>query len=124
MRVVRFLLVFFGALLLAVAVFFALWIFAIGSSRAHILVSNRSGSSISNVVISGSCQQRTLDVIAPGLEWCTETRYQAGGTIRLSFVSATGSYAASPDHSENLSGSCGIAFDISSNMVVTSEVRK
>ena len=113
-----------GALALVVLLFFTCWILAAGCSRAHIFVANQSGSTISNLVISGSCKERHSDVLPTLSEWQTVTPYNSGGHFQFAFVSAGSNYTARPDTGTNLSGSCGISFRIASNMVVTSEVRK
>lgn len=107
-----------------VVILFVGWLLAAGCSRAHIFVANQSGSSISNLVISGSCKERRTDTLAPLSEWLTVTPYRGGGQIQFSFVSDGKSYIISPDTCTNLSGFCGISFRVASNMVVTSEVRK
>jgi hypothetical protein len=107
-----------------IAAFFIAWIWAITSSRALILVTNQSGSTISNLVISGACERRQLDILSATSDWKTVTPYRSGGYFQFSFVSAGSSHSVSPDTGTNLSGSCGISFTISSNMAVTSSVRK
>jgi hypothetical protein len=114
-------------LAIPIAVFVLLfvgWLLAAGCSRAHIFVANQSGSSISNLVISGSCKERRTNTLAPLSEWRTVTPYHSGGQIQFSFVSAGRSYIISPDKCTNLSGFCGISFMVASNMMVTSGVRK
>ena len=113
-----------GVLTFVVLLFFTCWILAAGCSRAHILIANQSGSTVSNLVISGSCKQRRSDILPAFSEWQTVTPYNRGGHFEFAFVSAGSNYTARPDTGTNLSGSCGIFFRIGSNMVVTSEVRK
>ena len=113
-----------AAVAFVVLLFFTCWILAAGCSRAHILVTNQSGSTVSNLVISGSCKQRRSDILPAFSEWQTVTPYNSGGHFQFAFVSAGSNYTARPDTGTNLSGSCGISFRIGSNMVVTSEVRK
>ena len=107
-----------------VLLFFTCWLLAAGCSRAHFLVTNRSASTISNLVISGSCKHRHLDILAVTSEWRTVTPYHSGGHFQVSFVSAGRSYIASPDTLTNLAGSCGISFTVGSNMAVACEVRQ
>lgn len=113
-----------GILALMVLLFFTCWLLAAGCSRAHIFVTNQSGSTVSNLTIAGSCKQRHLDILPAGSEWKTVTPYRTPGHFEVSFVSARGSHTASPDTGTNLSGFCGISFNIGSNMTVTSEVRQ
>jgi hypothetical protein len=110
-------------LALLVLLFFTCWILAAGCSRAHILVTNQSGATISNLVIAGSCKERHADTLIALSEWRTVTPYQSGGTIQFSFASAGKSYVAEPDNYTNRSGFCAIAFTVNSNMVVKSGVR-
>ena len=114
----------FGVLALVVLLFFTCWILAAGCSRAHIYVANQSGSTVSNLVISGSCKERHSAVLPTLSTWQTVTPYHDGGQIQFSFISAGSNYIARPDTCSNLSGFCGISFTIASNMVITSEVRK
>jgi len=104
--------------------FFVGWFLAAGRSRAHIYVANQSGASISNLVISGSCEERRTGTLAPFAEWRTVTPYHGGGQFQFSFVSGGKSYINSPDRCTNLSGFCGISFMIDSNMMITSGVKK
>ncbi len=113
-----------GILALAVLLFFTCWLLAAGCSRAHIVVSNHSGSTISNLVISGSCKLRRSAALPTLSDWRTVVPYNSGGRLRLSFVSGGSNYTASPDTATNLSGSCAILFRVGTNLAVTSEVRK
>jgi len=124
MPLIRAILGMIGLLALVVLLFFTCWLLAAGCSRAHIIVTNQSGSAISNLIISGSCKQRQLDILAATSEWKTVTPYRSGGYFQFSFVGAGSSHTASPNTGTNLSGFCGIFFTIGSNMAVTSEVRK
>jgi len=108
---------------LAIVIFFAGWIFSAGCSRAHVLVVNQSGTTLSNLVISGACRERHTDALIAFSEWRTVTPYESGGTIRFSFASAGKSYVAEPDIYTNHSGFSAIAFTVNSNMVVKSGVR-
>jgi len=110
-------------LAVVVLVFFTCWLLAAGCSRAHIFVANQSGST-SNLVVSGSCEQRHLDILPATSEWKAVTPYHSGGHFQFSFVSAGSRHTISPDTGTNLCGFCGISFTIGSNMAVTSEVRK
>lgn len=124
MPLVRVILGTLAGLALAVLLFFTCWLLAAGCSRAHIFVSNQSGSTISNLTISGSCKQRRLDILPAASEWKTVTPYHVPGHFQFSFTSAAGSHTANPDTGTNLFGFCGISFTISSNMAVTSQVRQ
>jgi hypothetical protein len=106
-----------------VAVFFIGWVWAINSSRAHILVRNQSGTTLSNVTISGSCEPRHADTVGDHSEWQTVTPYRKGGQIQFSFLSGAKPYSSSPEIYTNHSGSCGITLTVLSNMTVESEVR-
>ena len=107
-----------------VLVLFTGWFPAFSCSRATILVSNQSGGAISNLVISGSCKERHADVLPTGSDWHTATPYRNAELIRLSFICNGSNYVAGTHAGTNLSGSCGISFQIGSNLVVTSDVRK
>jgi hypothetical protein len=109
---------------LLVAVFFILWLWAIDASRAHFLVRNETGGPISNLVISGSCTERRLDVITPKSEWKTVSTYQHPGHFQLSFVCDGSSYTNIPYAGTNLFGFCGVSFIVGSNRIVRSEIRQ
>jgi hypothetical protein len=113
-----------GILALVVLLFFTCWLLAAGCSRAHIVVNNQSGSTISNLVISGSCKLRRSDALPALSEWRTVVPYNSGGRLQLAFVSGGSNYTSRPDAATNLSGACAIFFRIGTGMVVTSEVRK
>jgi len=70
---------------------FGCWLFTAGCSRAHIVVTNQSGSTVSNLTISGSCRERHSDALAPQSQWFTVTPYHEG-EIYFSFASAGVSY--------------------------------
>jgi len=106
-----------------IVVFFIGWIWAINSSRAHILVRNQSGTTLSNLTISGSCEQRHVDTVSDHSEWQTVTPYRKGGQIQFSFLSGAKRYSSSPEIYTNHSGSCGITLTVLSNMNIESEVR-
>ena len=61
-----------------VALFFLCWFLAAGCSRAHIIVTNQSGTTLSNLTISGSCHERHSDSLAPQSQWHTSTPYHDG----------------------------------------------
>ena len=107
-----------------IVLFFGCWLLAAGCSRAHVFVRNETGGAISNLVFSGTCKERSSDMVAPLSEWKTVTPYRSPGQFQLSFLSDGRSYTNHPETGTNLSGFCGISFIIGSNMVVTSEVRK
>lgn len=105
-----------------IAVFFIGWIWAINSSRAHILVRNQSGTALSNLMISGSCEQRHIDTVGGHSEWQTVTPYRKGGQIQFSFLSGAKRYSSSPEIYTNHSGSCSITLTVLSNMTIESRV--
>jgi len=80
-----------GILVFAAFLFFGCWLLTAGCSRAHIIVTNQSGSTVSNLTISGSCQERHSDTLAPQSQWFTVTPYHEG-EIYFSFDSAGVSY--------------------------------
>ncbi|SRR6266513_2175089 len=106
-----------------IAIFFIGWMWAVNSSRAHILVRNQSGIILSNLTISGSCEQRHVDTVGGHSEWQTVTPHRKGGQIQFSFLSEAKRYTSSPEIYTNHTGSCGITFTVLSNMTVESEVR-
>jgi|ERR1700733_10958841 len=110
-----------ATLLIAIAICFTCWILALGLSRAHISVVNQSGTTLANLVISGSCKERARYTLAPLAEWQTVTPYH--GTIRLSFVSNGKNYASGPILNTNDSGFRAISFTVVSNMIVNVEIR-
>ncbi len=115
MTPVRFIAGIIGTLVLAVLLFFTCWILAAGCSRAHVFVSNQSGTTLSNLVISGSCKERHADALAAQSEWRTVTPY-GSGTMRFTFDSAGISYST---NTELNAGFLGVFYMISSNMVIT-----
>jgi hypothetical protein len=121
MAFVRFIGYIIATLAIAVVIFFGCWFLAISLSRAHIQVINQSGTTLSNLVISGSCKERDKDELAPLTEWHTTTPYH--GPIQLSFVSNGKNYVSDPVLHTNDSGFCGIFFLIDSNIVVKIETR-
>ena len=74
-----------------IALVFLCWLLAAGCSRAHVVVTNQSGTTLSNLTISGSCHERHSDSLAPQTEWRTSTPYREG-QIWFSFDSAGVSY--------------------------------
>jgi hypothetical protein len=115
MRPVRFITGIFGTLAFAVLLFFTCWILAAGCSRAHVLVSNQSGTTVSNLVISGSCKERHADMLTTQSEWLTVTPYDSDGLMRFSFDCAGVGYST---NTELRSGFLGVFYTISSNMMV------
>jgi len=107
-----------------IVAFFGCWFLAAGCSRAHIFVRNESGGAISNLVISGTCKERRMDVVAPLSAWKTVSPYRSPGQFQFSFMWDGRSYSNRPDTGADLSGFCGISLIVGSNMVVRSEVRK
>jgi len=128
MRLIRFIMGTIGTIIgtmgVLILLFFSCWFLAASCSRAHVFVTNESGTTISNLVISGSCKERHTDALAPLSEWRTVTPYDRGGLIHFSFVSGGTSYTAIPDRGTNLSGFCGMFFTVGSNMAVKSHVVK
>src|SRR3954467_7219281 len=106
-----------------VVIFFSGWILAAGCSRAHILVRNESGTTLSNLGVSGASKQRRADTLAAPSEWITVTPYRRGDLIQLSFVSADKSYVTTAEMDTNHSGICGITFTVDSNRVVKSGLK-
>jgi hypothetical protein len=94
--------------------FFFCWLLAAGCSRAHVSVSNQSGTTVSNLVISGSCKERRTDSLATQSEWRTVTPYHSG-LMHFSFDCAGMSYST---NTELGSAFVGVFYTISSNMIV------
>ena len=105
-----------------VVVFFGCWILAAGCSRAHVVVTNSSGTSLSSLVISGSCKERRVDALAPQSEWRAVTPYRGDAVIRFSFSSAGKEYTSNPDIHPGYRGPFMLHFTVDSNMVATSSV--
>jgi hypothetical protein len=98
---------------------FTCWVFAAGCSRAHIIVTNQSGTTVSNLAISGSCKERHVDVLATQSEWLTVTPYD-NGIMRFSFECDGSRYTTNTElHSAFL----GVIYTISTNMIVTVQTR-
>ena len=102
-----------------IGAFFICWILAAGCSRAHIIVTNQSGTTLSNLVISGSCKERHADTLVSQSEWRTVTPY-GSGMMRFTFDSAGMHYST---NTELNAGFLGVFYMISSNMVITIEKR-
>jgi hypothetical protein len=100
-----------------IAAFFICWILAAGRSRAHIIVTNQSGMTLSNLVISGSCKERHADTLVSQSEWRSVTPYDSG-MMRFTFDSAAIHYST---NTELNAGFLGVFYMISSNMVITIE---
>jgi hypothetical protein len=105
-----------------IAAFFIGWIWAFNSPRAHVFVRNQSGATLSNLTISGSCEQRHLDTVGDRSEWQTVTRYRKGGKIQFGFSSGATRYSSISEIYTNHSGSCGITLTVLSNMSILSDV--
>ena len=108
----------------AIVMFFTCWILAAGCSRAHVLVTNHSGMSLSNLMVSGLSKERRSDTLAPSSEWQTSTLYHQGSMIQFSFEMAGHVYTTNSDACLNDSGFCAVLFTIGTNMVITSQARK
>jgi hypothetical protein len=106
-----------GALAFGIFLFFACWFLAAGCSRAYVFVQNQSGTTISNLVISGSCKERRAETLATQSKWRTVTPYDSG-QIRFSFDCDGMSYSTNAELRE---GFLGIFYMINSNMIVTVE---
>jgi hypothetical protein len=111
-----------GILVLPIFLFFACWLLAAGCSRAHIAVSNLSGSTVSNLTISGSCKERHLDTLASWSEWRVVTPFQGDAVIQFFFSSSGKDYSTNSDIHVGYRGPFMLHFTIGSNMVVTSQV--
>jgi hypothetical protein len=105
-----------GTLAFAILLFFSCWILTAGCSRAHVGVSNQSGTTVSNLLISGSCKERHADTLATQAEWRAVTPYQSGGSIHFSFESAGKGYDT---NSEVRSGWLGLSYTIGTNMIIS-----
>jgi len=103
----------------AIVMFFTCWILAAGCSRAHIIVTNQSGTTLSNLVISGSCKERHADTLVSQSEWRTVTPYDSSMML-FTFDSAGMHYSTD---TELNAGFLGVFYMISSNMVITIEKR-
>jgi hypothetical protein len=115
MQLIRSITGFIGTLGFAVLLFFTCWLLAAGCSRAHVVVNNQSGTTVSNLVIAGSCKNRHADVLATKSEWRTFTPYDSDGLMRFSFDCAGVSYST---NTELRSGFLGVFYTINSNMIV------
>ena len=124
MTLVRFILAIItgiiGALAFAVLLIFTCWILAAGCSRAHIQVTNQSGMSLSNLVISGLGKMKRSDTLAPFSAWHTTSPYHRGYLIQFSFEAAGQSYSTNSDACLGHSGFCAVWFTIGTNMAITS----
>lgn len=115
MTLVRSIVGIIGTVAFGILIFIACWVLAAGCSRAHVFVSNRSGTTISNLVISGSCKERRAEVLATQSEWRTVTSYDTG-QMHFSFDCAGLNYST---NTELQTGFLGVFYTISSNMIVT-----
>ena len=110
-----------ATLVIAIVIIFAGWTLIAGLSCANIVVANQSGTTLSNLVISGSCKEHDRDKLAVLAEWHITTLYN--GPIHLSFVSNGKRYVGEPVLSTNDAGFRGIFFLVGSNMVVKIKTR-
>lgn len=104
-----------GTLAFGTFLFFTCWLLAAGCSRAHVFVNNQSGTTISNLVISGSCKTRRAETLTKQSEWRITTPYDSG-QMRLSFDCAGLSYST---NTGLRAGFLGVFYMINSNMIVT-----
>ena len=119
MTLIRFIMGILGTLVFAILLFLTCWILAAGCSRAHIFVSNQSGATLSNLMISGSCKERHAETLAPLSEWRTVAPYDSG-MMRFAFDSAGINYST---NTELNAGFLGLFFTINSNMMITVQKR-
>jgi hypothetical protein len=105
-----------------ICLFFTCWLLAAGCSRAHIIVTNQSGTTVSNLVISGSCKERHSDTLAPQLEWRTVTPFRGDALIQFSFSSAGKNYITNADIHAGYRGPFMLHFTVDSNMLAISRV--
>jgi len=115
MTLVRFITGIVGTLALVVLLFFTCWILAAGCSRAHVAVINQSGTTLSNLVISGSCKERHTDTLVSQSAWRTVTPY-GSGMMRFTFDSGGISYST---NTELNAGFLAMFYTVSSNMMIT-----
>ena len=119
MPFIRFVSASIAMVVLVIALFFTCWILAAGCSRAHIVVSNRSDITLSNLTISGSCHERHSDALAPQSKWRTVTPYHEG-EIYFSFDSAGVSYRTNVGVRTAF---LGVFYTIGTNMIIRIETR-
>jgi hypothetical protein len=119
MQFIRFISSGVAMILFAVLLFFTCWILAAGCSRAHIIVTNQSGTTVSNLTISGSCHERHSDILAPQSQWRTVTPYHEG-EIWFSFDSAGVSYRTNVGVRTAF---LGMFYTIGTNMIIRLETR-
>jgi hypothetical protein len=108
-----------GILVFAICFFFGCWLFTAGCSRAHIVVTNQSALTVSNLTISGSCRERHSDTLAPQSQWFTVTPYHEG-EIYFSFASAGVSYRTNVGVRAAF---LGLFYTIGTNMIIRVETR-
>jgi hypothetical protein len=99
----------------AFGIFIACWVLAVGCSRGHVFVNNQSGTTISNLVISGSCKERHAETLATQSEWRAVTPYEAG-IVRFTFDCGGITYST---NTELRVGFLGLFYMVHSNMTVT-----
>ena len=119
----RFIMKIIATLVVGILIFFTCWLLAAGCSRAHVVVTNHSGMSLSNLVVSGLSKERRSDTLAPLSEWQTAASYHGGSLIQFSFETAGHNYSTNSDACLNHSGFCAVWFTIGTNMVITSGAR-
>jgi hypothetical protein len=107
-------------LAIGILIVFTCWILAAGCSRAHILVTNQSGMSVSNLVVSGLGKMKRSDTLAPLSEWHATSPYHRGYLIQFSFEAAGQHYSTNSDACLGHSGFCAVWFTIGTNMVIAS----
>jgi hypothetical protein len=119
MPFIRFISAGIATIVLAIALFFTCWLLAAGCSRAHVIVSNQSGTTISNLTISGSCHERHLDTLAAQSQWRTVTPYHEG-EICFVFESAGQSYRTNVGVQAAF---LGVFYTIGTNMIIRIQTR-
>jgi len=115
MPFVRFIGSVIATLAAGTVIVFTCWILAAGCSRAHIAVTNQSGTTLSNLVISGSCKERRANTLVSQSAWRTVTPYESG-MMRFTFDSAGISYST---NTEVNAGFLAVFYMVSSNMMIT-----
>jgi hypothetical protein len=91
---------------------------AAGCSRAHVTIDNKSGLTLSNLVISGLPYERRADTLTSLSTWTSVTPYWGEAMkIQLSFDCAGKSYT-NQGAAEFRSAPLGICLTVHSNMTV------
>jgi hypothetical protein len=96
-----------------------------GCHQAHsfITVTNQSSLSLSNLVISGACEERITNMLAARSEWVTVTPHWQERPIELSFTSDGKRYTTNSAYYIEGGTSYRIHFTIDSNLNVTADVK-